>query len=512
MTLKRFILFCVFSFSTVFIFGACSTKTEDPASIPGISSASAQANLSVDPLNQQGQASAAISSPLVKPNETYTEANQRLFDIWYREGQHLKTERSSARPIVYNFSYYRCANGVDCREKYVRLYFNSGATSGECEGSIIGENLVLTNAHCAEVIFSAMPGSQSRGNGYVIIPESEENRGDFVIADMMGLVSISQPYNVLGIKSDFAIIRTGPWSVLRGGASFRPTPVKISREGLKNGKTYYVYSSSPFGDDSREIQKRPCRSVHNNIFHPTFDSEGDATFLLSDCPIGPGNSGSPLYNEQGELVGLIGGQLNPRLILALGAVADETFGMLQNNNLFEFIGVNKKRIGHVGWGNSLACIPLFHKPEYSLPESCNRDFKEPKISVDLPAGAEDILKTKLSRFASASDFFRFKTVRGNDPRLKAQALTQLLFLRAPECIFAEKLDGLDQPKVIITTPVTGLKTGYLGEVTSTEIPLRQMEAEVELVELEELKKTRSGFYVLNIKEISVYIGKIEVCN
>ncbi|MGE3262998.1 MAG: serine protease [Bacteriovoracia bacterium] len=102
-------------------------------------------------------------------------------------------------------------------------------------------------------------------------------------------------------------------------------------------------------DNNDYIDDQTCEFFDGVIAIPGREERGMRHLELRNCKIGPGNSGSPIYSEDGALVGLAKGQINQRLFL-------ELVQSRYRNDLFEFPPCwheNRGEFNNIGVGTSL---------------------------------------------------------------------------------------------------------------------------------------------------------------
>jgi hypothetical protein len=412
---------------------------------PSTSSASPQVVTTEAPPAQPASPPPPTPRPYTEQvGETLAEAIEK----GYRNQTTGESERSNGGHV--NRGY--CAKGVDCTNKFVSIGINfPNGDVGACSGVAVSKNLVLTNRHCVKPITEKANSGFRGGNLLIGYPQPSKNdHGEGFGIHFASNVVLMSPTDVPhAINSpDWALISLTKELGMKMPEGYRIP--KMNRDGFKEGETYFVYSkpASAAAADEQAIEKRACRAIYKTVFAPWFDRPQLPVVLLADCPIGPGNSGSPIYNKKGELVGIIGGQFSPQLLEILSNIAHGTFGLL-----------TEKPFQPMGWGMPLSCIPDLDHPDLELPADCNQGPSSLTAQVELPQ-FDDIAKQLGDR--APSNVFRFETVRANMNGTAVQPLTQALVLSVPSCL----LSGATLEKSVIVN-ASGLIVNEFGVLQST---------------------------------------------
>ena len=391
-----------------------------------------------------------------------------------------------------------CAQGSECRSKFVEVNLNDGEHGARCSGVLLAKDLVLTNRHCARFVVSHANLSFGRGSIDIVLPKLRKTDANNSISLVQNLVLIS-PDSVPNPLS------SPDWAILGLDPSF-PLPAdvvipRISREGIKDGETYTVYAKSPFGDakEPDAIEKRQCKAVYKTIFAPWQDRPLLPVFELSDCPIGPGNSGSPIFDKAGALVGIIGGQFAPSLLQSLSELA-------RHWNLID----SPTGLANVGWGMSLACIPDLDDPHAQLPADCDEQGTEIHPIQLLPEAISQSERA-LDEAPKNTDVFRFKNVRATPDKGPLFTISQMLELSVPDCIHAAALDKLDGDNVTLDLNKGGIMFSSVGRPTATAAKVQGEEMTLKFDRRLLSSSKRTALTVTVGKDIVLYRGDLEIC-
>lgn len=184
-------------------------------------------------------------------------------------------------------------NGAACPEGMARLLYLNKAdadSSSVCSGFMVNQNTLVTNQHCI--------GSQSIcDNTYVAIYNGYSYQ-------QTKCLSVKQ---IIGDNLD----PDDPRKVLDVAI------VKVADNFY--GKTFKVSSSRPHANDKLSAWVVDHTGLDSSIeanlfesritqFHCYVSSQTERrSMMLSNCPVIHGNSGSPLLNQSGEVVGIIWG-------------------------------------------------------------------------------------------------------------------------------------------------------------------------------------------------------------
>lgn len=399
------------SVAAVFLMSACQ---ENAPAAPGPEA----------PVAQPTQIATPTQTPTPAPVKKYSERVSESVEAALKGNfRNLDTGEAGAGNGGYVQRGY-CAPGVDCHSKFVSIGLSFRGESASCSGVLISDDLVLTNRHCiTPVVKSAnLPFAGVVAVGY---PQpAKDSPAFFGIQFIANLVALS--------PSDIANPVTSPdWAILKLSSSFGmqvPEDYKrpvINRSGFKSGETYYVYSKPAYADapDEQMIEKRACKAIGKTVFAPWFDRPILPVVMLADCPIGPGNSGSPIYNEAGELVGIIGGQFDPWLLQNLSNISHY---LLKN--------LGDQPFQPMGWGMPLACIPDFDSPLQPLPADCDAGPFGLSTLLEVPQFKK--LADFVEELESSGSQFRYQTVQADMSATATSSIAQPFVIRAPECLKA----------------------------------------------------------------------------
>jgi hypothetical protein len=185
-----------------------------------------------------------------------------------------------------------CRYQSECSPSVGLLAYSADTKVGMCSASLIAPNRILTNSHCVslkpdtmQIVFPAVPGfHQKRIKVRRIIYASP--------------IELDES-KVIGKRSDYALLELDE-------PSDRPV-LNPSVQGIRDDEDLISYVMTPTSDrrvEARMDQIR-CKSVMNSALQPGYVHPFAETLTLSHCKVVSGNSGSPLLNREGKLVGVI---------------------------------------------------------------------------------------------------------------------------------------------------------------------------------------------------------------
>jgi hypothetical protein len=280
-------------------------------------------------------------------------------------------------------------------------------------------------------------------------------------------------------------------------------PAKFNFAGLNNGETYYMYSHSPFGDaaDKSAVQKFACKAVYGTTVAPQFNSKTYPVVKLVDCAVGPGNSGSPLYNSNGELVALIAGQINPNAVNGLSRFALMT-------------KIAAEPFHYVGWATNLACFPNVFDASKSVPKECDQAFVEKKQAAAYPPDVEQRLRAALKDTKTSDDRFQYTIERTTELTKTFAFVSQGFMLRIPKCIHPTEIEAMSKTEtpnsfsfdLLSISPKLSPNWQFLTELTAIE-----KNDGKSTIDFNQLKSTGASPIQIKIGDLEMYSGTIQQC-
>lgn len=167
---------------------------------------------------------------------------------------------------------------------------------GVCSGTLINEDTLVTNRHCIPegVNFN---GADCSDQLRILFPKTK----DVFEKEVLSCQRVVQIFQKSVTQPDLAVIKVER-------SKFARTPVKIRKGGFIHGDLAYAYTMNPEKEDIHfgTIKRKNCRLSTHNLYYARKDpSYGETLLYRSDCKVISGNSGSGLFNQQGEMIGAI---------------------------------------------------------------------------------------------------------------------------------------------------------------------------------------------------------------
>lgn len=397
-----------------------------------------------------------------------------------RNIENLSRSTQAPHNSSYSTVIKRCLS-KDCQNKFVSIIIASPEGTFTCSGVPLAKNIVLTNFHCINQL-AFDPSKNVFTAGIYIQPPTYKTQ--FSLAVRAKKVVAHSPmnfYNSQLMGHPYAM----DYAILELESDLEITPPKINYTyGLNDGENYTVLEFSPYAasdfDEKRTLREYKCKAIHNSIYAPAVKSKSFPISFFSDCPIGPGNSGSPIYNSKGELVGIISGQFNPMRLDYLSVFSNE-FGIL------------KSRLKNVGWGNMLTCIPKIENGIASpvVGSECDNELSSiaSKNSTSLSQKKINEMESYLAKSRTQNSLFRFTPSRLNITRsgfLYMWALG-LVVADVPECIYKKTWEHAPQTDELIlkaVSPMLGIYGQYQDQLFGFNFPT--------YIKFEDLQNLQSG--------------------
>ena len=198
-----------------------------------------------------------------------------------------------------------------------------------CSGFLVSDHEILTNDHC----LNSISDQNNACSGLVF--------AHFTNNVHRNCKNISYRSHQSGVDSkDYAIIELDQPITDR-------KPLRVSRRGFNNGEVASIIRVQAT-ENTRDHtyngnqNKLKCHASYQTLMNININSSNESMMSFGDCAIQEGNSGSPIFNESGE-VGAI--------VQAFLSVKDEEFAQQLQSYLLDHT------YGQVAVGTQVRCMP-----------------------------------------------------------------------------------------------------------------------------------------------------------
>lgn len=231
-------------------------------------------------------------------------------------------KQSPRKPLFQNLeeANVQCETPSECSESVGMILGNVTHQGQEgvarCTGFLIGPDLVATNSHCIPESIKEDPSKCSTNLG-IRFPEKDGSPPVWSLCEeLLTFSEIAKEGEAEFVnKADFAFFRLAK-TIPRGTLS-------LDRSGLAQNQKFSFIAVDPSAGQipSGTIRKNICEAVKGSKFIPLDRDENSEVSVLfgENCKAKPGNSGSPVINDQGLVVAILHGGLDPKVDLNANA-------------------------------------------------------------------------------------------------------------------------------------------------------------------------------------------------
>lgn len=316
----------------------------------------------------------------------------------------VKTSPPEAVPAP--LQYKLTCTGSECHSSVAGLVSESGL----CTAFLVSEDTVITNNHCIPTSIK-QDGASCLGKIKFVFPAINELKTEEIECESVKRISET--------KSDTMAMDI---AILRMKKSTQRPPFQVSLEGINDTEEVQVIKINPIVTGG-EMKSVKCYALQDSLANPFYTSKYSPLFLIRDCEIMKGNSGSPMLNKFGHVVGVIS---------AVGATSLNNAQQIQ---------------GHISLGSNLSCFrDLAFTNNFKIPDECKVDLSKEaqkvaekkvfeKQSVDLQTKLVDTVNKEL--VIINGNYHKLMQLKWVETKLmgsnKAVAGVKINF--EPECLF-----------------------------------------------------------------------------
>lgn len=189
-----------------------------------------------------------------------------------------------------------CADASDCNPAVGMMIEEEAEGIGTCTFFLVGADLAMTNGHCIPKGLQA--GASCKGQIWLHFPTANGYQGEVIDCD--SVVSVREDVKKSGSpKIDYAVLRLSQ-------STNRPF-LKIGRSGFQDQKSFKVISMSPQSQTAAvgKVASQNCKAIHNTLMLDSGRGDYSDNMRLAECDVVHGNSGSPILDEKGNVVGVM---------------------------------------------------------------------------------------------------------------------------------------------------------------------------------------------------------------
>ena len=220
----------------------------------------------------------------------------------YEESTNSKTKSDSYEEMSFkNHPVHFTCQKDNCHDGQTMILSSTGifdSSMSACSSTQISETLIITNEHCVK-------DHSSCENMQFFMPRIVDTKGN--ILHHARQVGCSR---IVSIAKDRKNTHMQDYAILEMDAAIKGRPMaRVSVSGVENNEML-SYSSSMASVSNGEIYGRAepqnnCLAVMNTLMAPDYDDRLAPIATVVGCKPIPGNSGSSLRNNRGEIVALI---------------------------------------------------------------------------------------------------------------------------------------------------------------------------------------------------------------
>ncbi|MFN8791554.1 MAG: trypsin-like serine peptidase [Bdellovibrionales bacterium] len=193
----------------------------------------------------------------------------------------------------------RCSDSSNCPDTVGQLVMQVGESVGVCTGTLIAPDRILTNSHCFDMPDAGLTHATlcSQGTRIVFAENSRSGREVVECESVVVKSRIRNSGEQKFLDPDYMILKLKR-SVSRGFES-------INFSGLEDGMRLEVRKVNPNRPGGGTLDVARCEVLHQTALLPSANSALAPVHILAGCPVIPGNSGSSVFDSQGQIRGVL---------------------------------------------------------------------------------------------------------------------------------------------------------------------------------------------------------------
>ena len=164
-----------------------------------------------------------------------------------------------------------------------------------CSGFMVAKNILVTNHHCVSTVAEC-------NDTYVAIYDGE----NYVRSKCKSIIKTAEDYEDVKDPS-----RAIDYSILEIADDFEGTTFTLAEKRALPGDSVTAWVVDHIGLDRPKLKSNPLEARITEFHCKVSDQAVSASIELENCPIIFGNSGSPVVNSDGQIVGVIWGASKP---------------------------------------------------------------------------------------------------------------------------------------------------------------------------------------------------------
>ena len=389
---------------------------------------------------------------------------------------------------------FHCDSSGGCPEN-VGLIFVETRTSyslsgqGQCTGFLVADNIVATNSHCIPEAAKV-----SRENCSANIAIRFLDRGHTQTQGVQAQPSIFTCKRVLdfspgGIMSpDYAFFEI---------ASTGRQPVKIAQNGIADRSGLRVVKVTPNSPSysmlrGGTMESARCTTALNTLLNIRSASPWSETAVAVDCAAVSGNSGSPVFNDRDEVVGILQSHM-----------LEEWNSILKQNFSKYAKGIPSQIIPHFVFTN-LSCVPdpLTKKFASTECQAAKNVGLGDCLNIESPENEVNGERALKSWNDSLSPIFVYKKIVDEKTALISAV---------PACVVPRKILGDQYDSFVQKVGVYGFRDETISMSHALNVKLgakMQLDGHYRMMpQLEFSEDSRSYYQVELKKEGDVWVGR-----